>query len=469
MNTPILCLLLLCTSICTAQAQNRWFRPDQLFSYAVTALCADTVPRGMWGIVCNPTEASYSTYAVQGYDGSSWHTYSTAEYGYPLRESTRLFDIGRDRQHNIIVTAQNNILRFNRSSKTWNVVQFLDSLRESRDFHHIITDTKGQTWITAEARTILRRDTIHGIPTSWSIPYNEIFRLNGDTLQKILHYISPVSSFTNIAEDSNGDLWVAQRTQDGSGLDALLNYDGTTFKSVPIPADARAVRGSTTAFSIDSDDNFYIGCQSFEDGPGVYRPATVTKIDRTRSTVINYEIPYGIDVSPDVKTITAQNNIVYIGTREGLYTIDADQIRRIEMRDYFPDFNTPPYLQSTNDLYIRDNGLHCATSWGIVIFDPLTGLSAVSPEQYHIQAFIHPNPVERSRTIIVTLNLDEGETITGVGLVGIRGEEISPVMMTGAPPSSVRIETAGLPSGPYIVRTRTNKRLYQAKLIIAER
>ncbi len=468
MSTLILSLLLLCTCICTAQAQNRWFRPDELFSYAVTALCADTVPRGIWGIVCNPAGASYGTYAVQGYDGSSWHTYSTAEYGYPVTESIWLRDIALDAHQNVVVAARNYILRFNRTSRSWKAVDFPDSLQGERDFNYVFTDTKGRIWITAESRTVLQRDTINGVVVSRIIPYNEIFLLGDDALEKVLHYTSTASPFTTIQEDSKGDLWVAHKTQNGSGLDALMKYNGTTFTAVPLPPAVMAVRGRTTTLYIDKLDNFYIGCQSFEDA-GVHKPPTVTKISKDLTMAVNYEIPYGTNASPEIHRVVERNGILYAGTRDGLYTINGDEIRRIEMRDYFPDFTRASNLQSTNGLHIRDNALYCATTWGVVIFDPLSGLSNVQEERNHQAASIRPNPVKRNGSIMVDPFLEPGEAVTGIKVINITGEEIHiPVAIEAMHSTPIRIAIEGLPCGIYILRATTTKRQHRAKFIITD-
>jgi hypothetical protein len=394
---------------------------------------------------------------VERLNGIVWEK---LQEGFPLPVHEKLWDIAHDVSGNIIVAAEDVIVQFDPVNNVWKKHEFEDSLKGDRSFHHLFTDSQGRTWITGEGRAITRRDTIQGVPVQWGTVYNEVFMWNGTDLDlKFRSTPNPTSWFSNPAEDSDGNIWIAYHKGNSTIRGGFLKYEGESFKIIDSPVGSNVTWGPTPqSIYFDTFGKMYVGSRQYRDRSGNSYPSSIT--------TINFESSTGDDVtlSPyvaNVYELLKYGNTLYIGTggqdNIGLLYTHGGTVDRIDYRQRFVDYSEFSQMWTTQDIEMVDNKLWCATGWGVVVLDLQTIVNSISnTDKMSIAARVIPHPVKAGQPAIIQAALHQREGIVSAYLVNSLGERVHEQAFIEHYTDHLRLDTRNLNAGVHFLRITTS-------------
>lgn len=208
-------------------------------------------------------------------------------------------------------------------------------------FHKIVSSDKRNDFNFRYAK-LIKRDSKGNL---WVATNKGLFRY--DEKQRVLHPVDLGKgpgrpSISAIAEDKDGILWL------GSAKDVIC-YNPQSRRILPLPAsllqNPRYLKSFVHSIAIDSVQNVWIGTE--KDGLLIW--------DRKSDVVENYNSETGpLQISSDmVRAILFHNGEAWIGTRNGLYTINGS---RSAVKNYVVD-KYDPYSISGNSVlcFMKDN------------------------------------------------------------------------------------------------------------------
>jgi hypothetical protein len=453
----IACTLAMFVIACSIlQAQSRWFRPDELYSYGANALSVDA--RGtLWSILSGVEQSGKVVSGIQYFDGRHWITVSDVAFGYPQgMTSPMLQDLACTRLGDtIVVAAEDHLMLFDRPRMQWSTVDYSDTFTVSR-YYHVHVDSKGRIWVVAEGRLTDGLLTPEGMIVPGPL-YNLIFQLRNGRLELMYHQPSAGYWFTRPSEDSRGTIWFACQANDSTP--GLIKYDGTSFIPVNVPAGCRTITRSTpTALLIDANDDILIGTSNSVIS-GLDYPAAVTRI---AADLKSYSEAFFPTTSGLVMTLAKVQGRLYAGamsanTLGGLFEV-TDSARNIDLTTLVPEFSAPLYLQYVVDIESSGTMMYCATGNGILAIDrSSSGVREMATAD--AGSAVIPNPVNTGGAAMLDAGLDDGEQAVSVRIVDAIGREV-PASLTDADAADgrLRFDAGTFAPGHYFVQVLTSRR-----------
>ncbi len=442
--------------------QSRWFPESSFHGFHIVDIVEDQDSQiwvlGNQNSYINNLLVTNSAILMFDADDDKWVNVSMAEYDYPYStEVMQINDLGLDRDGNPIVTLLGEVLRFDVVEQRWHRSDWKDSLDE-RIFNTIFTDSHSRTWITAKAHNVLSRDTINGTVFSRVGPPHEEIFLFGDALQRKHHKYSPTfGHLTNVAEDGNGDLWVAYMRIHPESQGGLYRYNPQrdSFDLFHVPNEAGVSYGAMVEnLFIASDGSLIMTAHSGIGSDDILYPTRMIRYNPSNGVHENY-------LSDDLRHVShfhfaTVGSIEFVGFSSVLnpqipFVIQDGKSIPINIQAIFPEWN-PDNWFGTEAMYANEEYLWVGTRAGLLqlsldeIFDVTVHIEekVESPDQ----SVIYPNPI--SSGSFAHLVTEDNISSLKVKIFDMMGRICKTEM-----PDQNRVSTSGLVPGSYFVEVQS--------------
>lgn len=427
----------------------------------------------LWALIYHSSAGTTHKQYVARYKQNEWTLYSAGN-GLQLRtDSTRLYDLIRDRQGNIWVSADRALNRFDGTE--WKAFALNDSLAPFRTFTKLACDSAGNIWV---ASTSFRPIQNQG-PFTHGEGFVAIHRFDGEVWSTYFNSNSAgsdyVKGFTSIGVSSSGTVWATCYQHefklkaglyrfDGNGWDTLDLHspDTITFPFAKEPNVVTAGRNDDIWIGYDKGRTRIDG-QSY----GVFSGGITNYNGATWQDYPKYILPADSTDRRSLEIVRAlhfdRENNLWAATEYGITKYDGNRWQEFRPGDVLPGNS----INSTRDIATGPGGIvWVATDNGLLRMTP----PPASIAQQTIGrggATIYPFPAKQGTAL--TLELPYHDAEADITITNALGEIFGTTILSrNQHQNGVRIQlsTSDLVAGTYYIRSNGREGITAIPMII---